>query len=86
MQGPTDAERTEVGSGGGGGSLNGEHERGREADGQPLLDAQQKVTQMNAEVSVSRTGRGLETDGFTQAGGERGATGRSQRYKSNFFI
>lgn len=27
---------------------------------------------MNVEVSVSRTGRGLETDGFTQAGGERG--------------
>ena len=26
---------------------------------------------MNVEVSVSRTGRGLETDGLTQAGGER---------------
>lgn len=37
----------------------------------PLLDTKQRVGQMNVEVSVSRTGRGLEMGGFTQAGGER---------------
>lgn len=37
----------------------------------PLLDTKQRIGQMNVEVSLSRTGRGLETDEFTQAGGER---------------
>lgn len=30
------------------------------------------IGQMNVEVSLSRTGRGLETDEFTETGGERG--------------
>lgn len=37
---------------------------GRGSGRHPLLDFKQTVGQMNIEVSVSRTGRGLETDGF----------------------
>lgn len=51
-------------------------ERGRRRRGRhPLLDAKQRVGQMNVEFSVSRTGRGLETDGFTHRLEARERTG-----------
>lgn len=47
----------------------------------PLLDTKQRIGQMNVEVSLSR--RGLDTNEFTQAGGEKGGT---LRYNTLFFF
>lgn len=53
--------------------------------GRPLLDAKQRVGQMNIEVSVSRIRRRLEMDGLTQAGGDR-EEGREGRTEINGYI
>lgn len=48
----------------------------------PVLDAKQRVGQMNIEVLVSRTGRRLETDGLTHRleARERSGWREGQRY------
>lgn len=43
---------------------------GRDRGRHPLLDPRQRIRQMNAEVSFTRTGWGLEMDGFTQTAGK----------------
>lgn len=61
--------------------MNGGRGREREKGGAGVRHGEQRVGQMNAEVSVIRTGKGLETAGFI-----RGPEGRQTREEDGGLI